>query len=91
MEPMQVGEKRRVQLPVLGQKKAAPVDAGLDIDAELAKFEAEQRQALGLEGTKRHWVDANPREFTAAQRSHTTILVGGLTMAHDYLISSQQD
>ncbi len=87
MEPMQVGEKRRVQLPVLGQKKAAPVDAGLDIDAELAKFEAEQRQALGLEGTKRHWVDANPREFTAAQRAHTTILVGGLTMAHDYLIT----
>ena len=89
MEPIQTAEKRRVQLPVIGQAKPkADLDAGLDIDAELQKFEAEQRAALGLEGQTKHWVDANPRVFTANQRVHTTLLIGGLTMAHDYLITA---
>ena len=88
MEPTQIGEKRRVQLPVIGQAKAKAEPAfALDIDAELQKFEAEQRASLGLDGEKRHWVDANPRVFTADQRAHTTILLGGLTMAHDFLIT----
>ena len=77
MEPIQIGEKRRVQLPVIGQAKAKAEPAfALDIDAELQKFEAEQRASLGLDGEKRHWVDANPRVFTADQRAHTTLLVG---------------
>ena len=90
MQPIQIGEKRRVQLPVLGQAKAQPqldAEPQLDIDAELQKFEAEQRKSLGLDGEKRHWVDHNPRRFTAEQRVHTTLLVGGLTMAHDFLIT----
>lgn len=59
----------------------------LDIEAELAKFEAEERAKLGLESKKDHWTDAmvNPF-FTAKQRPTTTLLVGGLTMAHDYLV-----
>lgn len=90
MQPIQIGEKRRVQLPVIGQAKAQPqldAEPQLDIDAELQKFEAEQRKSLGLDGEKRHWVDANPRRFTAEQRVHTTLLIGGLTMAHDFLIT----
>ena len=44
MEPIQIGDKRRVQLPVIGQAKAKADPApALDIDAELQKFEAEQR------------------------------------------------
>jgi predicted nucleotide-binding protein (sugar kinase/HSP70/actin superfamily) len=59
------------------------------IEAELKKFEVEERKRLGLpvEDAK-HWFDAVPREFTADQRAHTTILVSGLTMAHDLFIQS---
>ncbi len=59
------------------------------IEAELEKFEREERTRLGLptQGA-RHWIDEVPREFTAAQRAHTTILVCGLTMAHDLFIQA---
>lgn len=58
----------------------------LDVDAVLAEFEAQERQRLGLED-KEHWTDAmvNPF-FTAKERSRVTLLLGGLTMAHDYLV-----
>ncbi len=54
------------------------------IEAELKQFEVEERKRLGLpaEGSK-HWFDEVPRTFTRDQREHTTILVSGLTMAHD--------
>src|SRR5688572_29464844 len=59
----------------------------LDLDAELAKFEAEERKRLGLDQTtKEHWHDPVPQTFTKSQREHTTILVSGLTMAHDLFI-----
>src|SRR4029079_7303619 len=59
------------------------------IEAELKKFEIEERKRLGLpvENAKQ-WFDAVPRAFTRDQRSHTTILVSGLTMAHDLFIQS---
>lgn len=59
------------------------------IEAELAQFEREERKRLGLpvDGVK-HWFDEVPREFTASQREHTTILVSGLTMAHDLFIQA---
>jgi predicted nucleotide-binding protein (sugar kinase/HSP70/actin superfamily) len=60
-------------------------DTPLDIDAELARFEAEERSRLGL-GPKRQWRDPLPQRFTSEQRAHTTILCGGLTFAHDRLI-----
>jgi predicted nucleotide-binding protein (sugar kinase/HSP70/actin superfamily) len=59
------------------------------IEAELAKFEAEERKRLGLPTDQvKQWFDAVPREFTRDQREHTTILVSGLTMAHDLFIQS---
>src|SRR5688572_32160078 len=59
------------------------------IEAELKKFEAEERARLGLPTQQvKQWFDAVPREFTASQRAHTTILVSGLTMAHDLFIQS---
>lgn len=59
------------------------------IEAELQKFEIEERKRLGLpvENAKQ-WFDAVPREFTRDQREHTTILVSGLTMAHDLFIQA---
>jgi predicted nucleotide-binding protein (sugar kinase/HSP70/actin superfamily) len=85
--------QRTVRLPVIGAKAsgadAAAADAAADaaIDAELKRFEAEQRQALGLDSARDHFVDKNPQRFTKEQRPHTTLLLGGLTVAHDYLIA----
>src|SRR5262245_10993569 len=57
------------------------------IEAEVKAFEDAERRRLGLdEDPIEHWVDANPQTFTRAQRAHTTILFGGLTMAHDQLV-----
>jgi len=59
------------------------------IEAELAKFEQAERARLGLPTQHaKQWIDEVPREFTAKQRAHTTILVCGLTMAHDLFIQS---
>ncbi|HSD90539.1 MAG TPA: 2-hydroxyglutaryl-CoA dehydratase [Kofleriaceae bacterium] len=58
-------------------------------EAELKNFETEERKRLGLPvDAQKQWFDAVPREFTADQRAHTTILVSGLTMAHDLFIQS---
>src|SRR3954464_1545396 len=60
------------------------------IEAELKKFEIEERKRLGLPvETAKHWFDAVPREFTREQREHTTILVSGLTMAHGLFIQAE--
>lgn len=66
------------------------LDSDFDVEAELAKFEAEERKRLGLPSAKEsaHWQDEVPRTFTAAQRAHTTVLVCGLTMAHDLFIQA---
>jgi predicted nucleotide-binding protein (sugar kinase/HSP70/actin superfamily) len=59
------------------------------IEAELKRFEDEERRRLGLPlNTVRQWVDEVPRTFTREQREHTTILVSGLTMAHDLFIQA---
>src|SRR3954454_22023828 len=68
------------RLPVLGE---------VDIEAELAKFEAEESVKLGLKVNNDHWVDqmVNP-QFTKSERANTTLLVSGLTQAHDYLVKA---
>jgi predicted nucleotide-binding protein (sugar kinase/HSP70/actin superfamily) len=58
------------------------------VEAELAKFEAEERRRLGLEGPKEQWEEKVSNEFYADQREHTTILVSGLTMAHDFFVQA---
>ncbi len=59
------------------------------IEEQLKQFEIEERKRLGLPvENAQHWFDAVPREFTRDQRDHTTILVSGLTMAHDLFIQS---
>jgi predicted nucleotide-binding protein (sugar kinase/HSP70/actin superfamily) len=59
----------------------------IDVDAEIARFETEERARLGLDQPTDHWTDKmiDP-QFTAKERPHTTLLVGGLTMAHDQLV-----
>jgi predicted nucleotide-binding protein (sugar kinase/HSP70/actin superfamily) len=62
-------------------------DSSENIDELLQQFEAEERARLGLDSKVDHWTDKmiDP-SFTASQRPHTTLLVGGLTMAHDFLV-----
>ena len=57
------------------------------VEAQLARFEAEERARLGLDIQPDHWTDSmiDPN-FTAKERPHTTLLVGGLTIAHDFLV-----
>jgi predicted nucleotide-binding protein (sugar kinase/HSP70/actin superfamily) len=58
------------------------------IERELRVFEAEERLRLGLEEEQvEHWHDANPQAFTRDERETTTILLGGLTLAHDTLLT----
>jgi predicted nucleotide-binding protein (sugar kinase/HSP70/actin superfamily) len=67
------------KLPIAGQ--------AVDIDAELANFESAERKRLGLDGKVDHWVeDMVGLGFKASERSKTTLLIGGLTLAQDYLI-----
>lgn len=65
-------------------KKKLPL---LDLDAELKRFEAEEKKRLGLDSKTEHWVeDMVNLSFTKSQRANVTLLIGGLTLAHDYLI-----
>ncbi len=65
---------------------APPVRSYEDIEAEVRAFEERERRRLGLvEEPVDHWVDRNPQAFTRAERPRTTILLGGLTIAHDLL------
>jgi predicted nucleotide-binding protein (sugar kinase/HSP70/actin superfamily) len=59
-----------------------------DLEKELAEFAAQQARDLGLE--RDQWVEPvhSNSEFKAADRPHTTLLVSGLTMAHDKLVCS---
>lgn len=65
-------------------KRALPV---VDVEAELRKFEEEERKRLGLDGQPEQWIeDMANLTFTKKEKAHITILVCGLTMAHDYFV-----
>lgn len=67
------------KLPIAGQ--------ALDLDAELAKFEQEERKRLGLDGHVEQWVEEMVGlGFKKSERAKVTLLIGGLTIAQDYLI-----
>ncbi len=82
------------RLPVLGESTptagADDLPAGaedLDVDAALKAFEDEERRRLGLKVDTDHWYDQmiDP-QFRKSERGSTTLLVSGLTAAHDYLV-----
>ncbi|MGM0880126.1 MAG: 2-hydroxyglutaryl-CoA dehydratase [Bacillota bacterium] len=57
------------------------------LEDDLRKFKEEQEKELGLiQAGKHQWFDPVPRRFLAKDKASTTILFGGLTMAHDYLV-----
>jgi predicted nucleotide-binding protein (sugar kinase/HSP70/actin superfamily) len=69
-----------------GVKKGLPI---LDIDAELKKFEEEERKRLGLDTKTEQWIeDMANLTFTKTEKSTITLLIGGLTIAHDFFIEA---
>jgi predicted nucleotide-binding protein (sugar kinase/HSP70/actin superfamily) len=61
----------------------------IDIEKELAEFEAKERAKLGLEDNREQWTDSMIDPFfSAAERPTTTILNGGLTLAHDVFVAA---
>ena len=74
------------ELDPLTTEETPVVPSAEDIEREVRAFEEAERKRLGLDRAPRHWRDDNPQTFTRAQREHTTILFGGLTIAQDYLI-----
>jgi predicted nucleotide-binding protein (sugar kinase/HSP70/actin superfamily) len=75
----------RRSLPLAGRRGPA----GLDVEAELEAFERQERERLGLGAEREQWRDAmvDP-SFTKSQRATTTLLVCGLTMAHDLFVEA---
>lgn len=71
------------------QKRSLPIagQAPIDIDAELRAFEEAERARLGLEATEQWLEEMVDLTFTKSERPNITILVGGLTVAHDYIVS----
>src|SRR5678816_3647298 len=72
---------KKKSLPIAG--RAAPT---LDIDDELRRFEAEERARLGLEVEKQWLEEMADLGFTKSEKAEITLVIGGLTMAHDYLV-----
>ncbi len=67
-------------------KKSLPI---IDIEAELKAFEQEERKRLGLDKQTEQWIETMANaSFSKAERAKITMLVGGLTMAHDYLVEA---
>lgn len=76
------------KLPVVGQGEAGvDIDVDIDVDAELARLEAEAAQVASARVDTEHWFDPmiDP-QFKKSERAGTTLLVSGLTAAHDYLV-----
>ncbi|MEO7668432.1 MAG: 2-hydroxyglutaryl-CoA dehydratase [Polyangia bacterium] len=83
------------KLPVLGLgDDLAMLSAGgaeaaslEDLDAELARLDGEADKLVNTKFDTQHWFDPmiDP-QFKKSERANTTLLVSGLTAAHDYLV-----
>ena len=69
----------------IGKAVVAGPAGGVDIEAELAAFEAQERDRLGL-GAKEQWVEPIFDDPSTADKETTTLLLSGLTMAQDYFV-----
>jgi predicted nucleotide-binding protein (sugar kinase/HSP70/actin superfamily) len=59
----------------------------IDVDAELRAFEETERKRLGLDQKTEQWLEEMANlTFTKTEKPNITLLIGGLTLAHDFLI-----
>ncbi|MGO4889086.1 2-hydroxyglutaryl-CoA dehydratase [Anaerobacillus sp. MEB173] len=72
------------EIPLTNEKKES--DVGKLFEEELNRYKQEQEEALDLNSSVDQWFDPVPRQFLAKDKDSTTLLFGGLTMAHDYLV-----
>jgi predicted nucleotide-binding protein (sugar kinase/HSP70/actin superfamily) len=88
---MGTAKDQSFKLPILGEDVASGFAGDIDIDAELRKLDEEAAKGAQPGGAIRtdHWYDqmVNP-QFNKSQRETTTLLVSGLTAAHDYLVKA---
>ena len=71
------------RLPIAGRE----VEPMVDVEAELREFEELERKRLGMLADREQWKDGMiDAQFARKERDSTTLLVCGLTMAHDFLI-----
>ena len=79
------------KLPLINADLGDELAGDIDIDAELRKLDVAAEMGARPGGPIRtdHWYDqmVNP-QFTKSQRETTTLLVSGLTAAHDYLVKA---
>jgi len=86
----------KITLPVINATGGS--DTGLhgrspsaidDMEAELAKFEEEERKRLGIDDKVEHWTDKMVGlDFKKSEKPKITLLIGGLTMIQDTLIEA---
>jgi predicted nucleotide-binding protein (sugar kinase/HSP70/actin superfamily) len=67
-------------------KKSLPL---VDMEAELKAFEETERKRLGIDAAPEQWIeDMANLTFTKSERAQITLLVSGLTYAHDYFVEA---
>ncbi|MDT2254766.1 hypothetical protein P7H25_02715 [Paenibacillus larvae] len=72
-------------MAVAGSKEKT--EERLSLEDKLLNYQREQEKELGLDQeNKNQWFDPVPRQVLAKEKPNTTLLFGGLTMAHDYLV-----
>src|SRR4029078_11557684 len=70
-------------LPLINAKGSSEID----IDAEVARFEEEEKKRLGIDDKIDHWTDKMVGlDFKKSEKPNITLLIGGLTMIQDTLI-----
>lgn len=63
-----------------------------EVEADVRAYEARLRAEMGLRSrVAAHFRRPEERPFTASQRPHTTILFGGLTLAHEEIVRIAMD
>ncbi len=72
-------------LPLINSKGSSEID----IEAELARFEEEERKRLGIDDKIDHWTDKMVGlDFKKSEKPNITLIIGGLTMIQDTLIEA---
>jgi len=72
-------------LPIINAKGSSE----LDMEAELARFEMEERKRLGIDDKVEHWTDKMVGlDFKKSEKPNITLLIGGLTMIQDTLVEA---
>src|SRR5690348_3613289 len=75
----------KFSLPVVNAKGGSDID----VEAELARFEEEEKKRLGIDDNVEHWTDKMVGlDFKKSEKPNITLLIGGLTMIQDTLIEA---